>query len=60
MVQSIFNFVINSIQQVNTFTTWLFQPLGNGINISPIGFFSIGGFSVILILHIIHLVNPLG
>lgn len=59
MADSIWSFIMNVPQQLAPFTTWLFSELPY-VHIAPIALFGIGGFTVILTLHLVHLVNLIG
>lgn len=59
MASTIFQFFLDIPKQLAPFTTWLFTDLPY-INIAPIALFGIGGFTAILVLHLIHLVNVIG
>lgn len=60
MVQQLINWLLNIPILLAPFFNWLISPIGNGINIPPLALFGIGGFAVIFIMHVIHLVNPMG
>lgn len=56
MVNQIWSFIIDIPKQLAPFTEWLFTELPY-VHIAPIALFGIGGFTIILTFHLIHLVN---
>lgn len=56
MIVNIFNFILQIPSRLAPFGSWIFEKL-DYINISPIEIFALGGFVIILTLHLIHLVN---
>lgn len=52
---NLFKYLLDLTYFVAQLGSWLTTPL-DFINITPLEFFTVGGFGVILVLHIIHLV----
>lgn len=57
MVNELVNFLLGIPQAVASFGSWLTTPLGNGLNISPLALFGVGGVSVITGIIAIHIVR---
>lgn len=60
--KGLFDWLLQAFQGLTNFSQWLTTDLfswGN-VTINPLIIFSIGGFAVMIGLHIMHLVNPLG
>jgi len=56
MARELWDFILNSFKNISGFAEWLTTKLPY-VNISPLAIFGVAGFSAIMILHLIHLVN---
>lgn len=60
--QGLFTWLLKAFEGLTAFGQWLTTDLFSwgGLTINPLIIFSIGGFAVMIALHIMHLVNPIG
>lgn len=56
-MEYIVNFLLDIPKTIGMFGNWLITPLGNGIDISPLGLFGCGGVAVIITIIGVHIVR---
>lgn len=58
MEQTLFDFILDIPKFVSLFATWLLNPINETyLNISPLGLFSVAGFSIFIGIIAIHIVR---
>lgn len=57
MENTLYNWLLNIPQTIAGFGNWLVKPIGNGIDISPLGLLGVGGISVLIVIIGVHVVK---
>lgn len=57
MENTLWQFLLGIPQYLAQFSDWLLSPIGNGIDVSPLGLFGIGGATVLIFIIGVHVVR---